>query len=88
MNVTVTGRLIEESICKGKCQFIYGSSLTNNVTLPNSTLFKAGQTVNVTGSDLKNAIVIVGGIKVNLTRSNSSFLSFFYPALKYGYYEI
>lgn len=47
VGVVVTGRLLEESICKGTCQFTYSEALTNNVTVPAKLTYNNGETVTV-----------------------------------------
>lgn len=42
--------------------------------------------VTITGTDLTNVVVTVGGVTVNLTATNSTSLSFNYPALSAGSY--
>ena len=88
VNVVVTGRLLEESICKGSCGFTYDPAVTNNVTVPTTLNYDNGQTVTITGSNLSGATVKVGTTAVNLTAANSTSISFVYPALKYGSYEV
>ena len=88
VNVVVTGRLLEESICKGSCGFTYNTAVTNNVTVPSTLNYFNGQTVTITGNNLSGATVKVGTTPVTLTASNSTLLSFVYPALKYGSYEV
>jgi hypothetical protein len=34
VTVVVTARLLEESVCKGDCNFAYNEAVTNNVTVP------------------------------------------------------
>jgi hypothetical protein len=88
VDVVVTGRLLEESICKGSCGFTYSAAATDNVTVPSVLRYSNGDTVVITGSDLTGATVKVGTTPVTLTASNSTSISFAYPALKYGSYEI
>ena len=89
VTVVVTGRLLEESLCKGSCGFTYSAAATDNVTVPSVLRYSNGDTVVITGSDLTGATVKVGTTSVVvLTASNSTSLSFVYPALKYGSYEI
>jgi hypothetical protein len=88
VTVVVTGRLLEESICKGSCGFSYLAAETDNVTVPSVLRYSNGDTVVITGSDLTGATVKVGTTSVVLTASNSTSLTFAYPALKYGSYEI
>lgn len=88
VNVVVTGRLLEESICKGNCGFTYNAAVTNNVTVPSTLEYFNGQSVTITGSNLSGATVKVGTTSVTLTSANSTSISFAYPALKYGSYEV
>lgn len=47
-----------------------------------------GSPVTITGTDLTNAVVTVGAVTVTLTSSNPTSLSFNYPAIFAGSYEI
>lgn len=86
LTVVVTGRVLEESVCKGVCVFKYDPSLTNTVTIPSKLIYKAGETVTISGTNLSGATVKVGGKVITLASSSATSLSFVYPALKYGDY--
>ena len=49
VSVVVTGRLLEESVCDGNCNFTYDSAVTNVVTVPTSLTYFAGDTVIING---------------------------------------
>lgn len=86
VNIVVTARLTEQSRCVGTCGFTYDASVTNNVTVPAPLEYVNGAPVTITGTDLTNVVVTVGGLTVNLTATNSTSLSFNYPALSAGSY--
>ena len=52
VEVVVTGRAVEQSVCDGSCDFTFDGSSTNNVSLLLTTTFSNGETITVTGSDL------------------------------------
>ena len=52
VEVVVTGRAVEQSVCDGSCGFTFDGSRTNNVTLLLTNTFSNGETITVTGSDL------------------------------------
>ncbi len=74
-NITVTGRIIEQSICQGNCSFTYDIAQTNNVTQLLNTIYSTGFTVSVTGSNLTAAIPYVGGVKAKIYSSNATTIS-------------
>lgn len=58
------------------------------MTVPAVLEYGNGLPVTITGSDLTNVVVLVGDVTVNLTESNSTSLSFLYPPLPAGSYEV
>ena len=42
VNIVVTGRLLEESVCKGTCAFTYKALVTKNVTIPDKLQYFNG----------------------------------------------
>ena len=65
INIIVTGRIVEESICEGSCTFSYDSSQTIFVEVPSELEYKDGETVQIessNNSDISNATVELGGI--------------------------
>lgn len=59
--VVVTGRIVEESVCEGNCDFTYVDTGASIIDIPASTTYTNGQNVTITGTNLENAIVSVGG---------------------------
>lgn len=52
LGVVVTGRIVEESVCEGNCEFTYLDSGASIIDIPVSTTYTNGQSVTITGSDL------------------------------------
>ena len=88
LEVVVTGRILEESICEGTCEFSFDDSVTNNVTVPSTLSYKYQHDVEITGEGLSGATVEVGDIDCALIDSNDTYLKFKYPELEAGDYEI
>lgn len=88
VDVVVTGRAVEQSSCDGNCGFTFDGSVTNNVTLLLSTTFSVGETITITGSDLTGGEVYVGDTKVTIVTSTSTSITFNYPPLTVGNYDI
>lgn len=88
VNVTVTGRAIEESLCNGTCVFTYDASVSNNVTVLSSTIFSVGDVITVNGFNLSGALAYVGGVVATTTASTANNITFVYPALLQGDYYI
>ncbi len=86
--MVVTSRVIEESICKGNCLFAFDPVKTNNITLPANTTYDAKALVSIIGSNLTGATVTINDLSIILNTSSSTALSFEYPALPAGDYEI
>jgi hypothetical protein len=83
LNVVVTGRIIEESICSGSCSFTYVDTGATIIVVPDVTKFRFGDIVSIGGSGLSGATVSVGGIVCDANVSNS-LITFNYPALTAG----
>jgi hypothetical protein len=88
LTVVVTGRIIEESLCKGSCSFTFQESMSSAVTVPSVLSYIAGDLVTITGSNLVGATVSIGGVSCFLNSSTASSIQFEYPALVAGAYEI
>ena len=91
VNIIVTGRIVEESICEGTCTFSYDSSETTFVQVPSELQYLDGEMVQIestNNSDISNATVQVGGIICQIENNNNTFLEFAYPALPAGAYEV
>ena len=79
LEVVVTGRILEESICEGTCEFTFDDSVTNNVTVPSELSYKYNNEVEIVGEGLSGATVEIGGVDCALIDSNSTYLKFKYP---------
>ena len=88
LEVAVTGRILEQSICEGTCEFTFVASVTNNVTVPSDVSFQYTNDVEIEGEGLSGATVSVGDIDCPLIDSNDTYLKFKYPELEAGDYEI
>ena len=88
VNVTVTGRAIEESLCSGVCVFTYDASVSNNLTVLSSSTFSVGDVITVTGFNLSGATAYVGGVLASTTAVTENNITFVYPALVQGDYYI
>jgi hypothetical protein len=89
LTVVVVGRIVEESVCRGSCSFSYDESATSNVTVPGTLIYNAGDLVSIAGGSLAGVSVEVGGKSVALlTGATSTRISFNYPALPAGEYEV
>jgi hypothetical protein len=88
IDITVAGRATESSICSGTCGFTFDDTVTNYVTPLNSTDYKYGDIVTITGNDLTTATVKVDRTAVSIFNNTNTTLSFIYPALQEGVYTI
>ena len=87
LEVAVTGRLIEESVCTGTCAFTYQTQTQNQIVVPTNTIFKNGQTVTVqagAGGDLTGATVEIDGVSCTINSATASQLSFVFPNISAG----
>lgn len=87
-NITVTGRAVEESECAGECTFTFNPAVTNNVTQLATSEIDAGTSVFVSGFNLTGATVTVGGKSATVTNVAADNLTFTYPPLTAGSYDI
>lgn len=88
VNVAVTGRAIEESLCSGTCVFTYDASVSNNVTVLSTSIFSVGDVVTITGFNLSGATAYVGGVLASTNAVTDNNITFVYPALAQGDYYI
>jgi hypothetical protein len=88
LEVVVTGRIIEESVCEGTCTFAYNSADNTVVDQLVTTTYLPGETVTITGTGLLTGSVVVGGITVTPAQQTDTQVDFEYPALARGTYEI
>ena len=91
VDVVVTGRIVEESICEGTCKFQYKSSETVYVEVPETLEYLAGANVTIqraNNSDISNAEVEVGGVVCQINSNNNTHLEFVYPAIPSGRHEV
>lgn len=88
LNVVVTGRIVEESVCEGTCSFTYLETGASIVNVPTTTLFRAGDNVTITGTGLTAATVKVNKIVCAIVQNNATSLVFSYPAIPAGSFEI
>lgn len=58
------------------------------MTVPAVTVYNAGDLVTVNGDNMLNASVTIGGQSINLVSSTVSAISFNYPNIEAGEYEI
>jgi hypothetical protein len=59
LDVVVTGRILEESVCEGTCTFTYIEAGASVINIPASTAYRAGDLVTVTGTGLTGATVTI-----------------------------
>lgn len=62
--------------------------MTNNITILSSTTFNVGDVITINGYDLTNATAYVGGLLATTTSSTANNITFTYPALTQGNYNI
>lgn len=60
LDVVVTGRIREESVCRGSCSFSYVEEGTPTIEIPDVTSFDAGASVTLSGTNLLEATVLIG----------------------------
>lgn len=87
LDVVVTGRILEESLCEGTCTFSY-TDQGSNITVPSVINYKAGEIVSVVGQGLSGATVTINDIECNVTSTNDTNIDFVYPPVPAGSYEI
>lgn len=87
LDVVVTGRIVEESLCEGTCAFRYVDTGASIVDVPANATYKEGDVVTITGTGLTGATVTVKGVDCVATANDTS-VTFTYPALPAGNYQI
>lgn len=70
------------------CTFTFDASVSNNVTTLTTTTYNAGDIITVTGFDLTGAQVFLEDLAVPSISSTANNITFAYPALKQGSYNI
>jgi hypothetical protein len=88
LDVVVTGRILEESVCEGACTFTYVNTGASVINLPTTTTFRAGDLVTVTGTGLTGATVTINNVACVVVNVSDTSLNFTYPALVAGEYEV
>ena len=88
LDVVVTGRILEESICEGTCTFTYIEAGASVINIPASTAYRAGDLVTVTGTGLTGATVTINNVACVVVNVSDTSLKFTYPALVAGQYEV
>lgn len=58
------------------------------MNVPNTTKYRAGDSVTITGASLSGAVVKINNIVCTILQNNSTVVVFTYPALPAGIYEI
>ena len=81
LEVVVTGRILEESVCEGNCTFFYVDTGLAYITLPANRIYKAGDLVSVSGLGLTGATVTINDVACTVVNSSDGYLSFTYPSL-------
>ena len=87
----VTGRIIEESLCEGTCIFTYLETGTIHLKPLATTVYSANDVVTIqseSNADLSSATVKVGTTSVTLTSAIGDTITFPYPPLSAGSYDI
>ncbi len=70
------------------CTFNYDASVSNNVTTLTTTTYNSGDIITISGFNLTGAQVFVGDLAVPSTSSTADNITFAYPALTKGSYNI
>lgn len=71
-------------MCEGTCTFTYTDTGASTVTVPASTIYRAGDNITVDGTGLTGAVVTVGGVVATIVSNNDTQVVFTYPALVAG----
>lgn len=88
VKVYVQGRLIEESVCNGTCEYTYTDSETPTVDALDNSVVAVGSTVDVSGSGFNGIVELIFNEDVTVTGSitTSDSFTFEVPALPAGDY--
>lgn len=90
--VIVVGRAMVDSECTGTCTFTYNNDTYPTVSGTIASSYVAGDSITLTGASLVNndvqPIVYVGTAQATVTASSNTSVTFTYPALANGTYNL
>ena len=86
--VTVVGRAMIDSSCRGTCDFSYDHTTSPTMDDLSNGYYSIGQSVTFSGAGLEsNSVepkVMIGDISATVTASSPTSCTFTYPSLPYG----
>ena len=88
VSVVVQGKLIEDSVCTGICNFEYTEAATGTITTPTQTSAKNGDTITIAGTKFSgntvNIVVLTPGIApISATVVSDTSITFIVPDTLY-----
>lgn len=82
LDVVVQGKLIEEAVCTGTCNFEFTDGKTGSLDVPDPAVYSSGEEVVLTGSGFGNggaAKVMIGSEEVTASAATGSSITFNVP---------